>query len=431
MCAGGAMMVTCAWVAVNVLRRVVGCELPIELWHLGPRELSGYEAGLFKPLGVNIVDALQVRNGAPPRVLGGWELKAYALVHSRFEQALLLDADNVVVIDPAFLFELPQFRETGAIAWPDLDWLDEKHPIWKRCGVAPRYEPAWETGQLVVDKRCCWHALQIALHMNMHSDAFYPYTHGDKDAFHLAWILAGNRWAMPEHAAKWTRTGICQRDFSGRLIFQHRTSAKWRLLGENVLADHFRHQDECLAFIEELRQSWGGRIAPLPPGSAEDDRLEAELAELRWFRLERPAAERVLIELLPENRIGVGSSRESRLRWYVRDEQLFLDGATEELPPLSRQDDRTVFESSVDGRLALHAVPHAGEDALGLVATQVLERFVDDRLISEPEAVETLAALSKVGDVADALQRARTRWKENDDAQRALERVRARIGARD
>ena len=51
MCAGGARMLTCAWVAISVLRRVLNCSLPIELWHLGPRELGPTEAALLAHAG--------------------------------------------------------------------------------------------------------------------------------------------------------------------------------------------------------------------------------------------------------------------------------------------------------------------------------------------------------------------------------------------
>ena len=264
-CAGGARMLTCAWVAINVLRRVVDCGLPIQLWHIGPRELGSVEAAMFRHLDVEVVDALELTAKWPARTLGGWELKAYALVHSRFREALLLDADNVAVVNPAFLFDLPQFAETGAIVWPDLVRFTRDSSVWELCGVPFRDEPAWESGQLLVDKSGCWHALQIALHMNMHSDSFYPYTNGDKDTFHLAWILAGSRWSMPDYPARWTPTGICQRDFEGRLVFQHRSAAKWRLTDGNLLAPEFRHQSECLRFIQELRDRWSGRIDALPP----------------------------------------------------------------------------------------------------------------------------------------------------------------------
>lgn len=429
MCAGGARLLTCAWVAINVLRRVLGCTLPIELWHIGPRELGRLEASLLAPLNVEIVDALEVTRSWPARTLGGWELKPYALIHSRFEQVLLLDADNVAVIDPEFLFELPPLADAGAIVWPDLVRLTRDNPIWDLCGVAFRSEPAWESGQLLVDKSRCWHALQIALHMNMHSEVFYDYTHGDKDTFHLAWILAGAGWAMPDYPARSTMTGIYQRDFDGRLVFQHRSQVKWRLTGRNPRAENFRHQDECLRFIAELRDRWGGRIEALPQRSAADRETEDSLSQIRWFKLEEPDAGDRLLELLPENRIGIGSSRGHILRWYVRDGTLTLDGASGPLPPLSTQAENrwTSAASDAGPTFELRPAPEAGLDALGMTAAAVLERFVEDRTITEEDAIITLCTLARVGDLQHAFDRARSRWQDSDEALRVIGRAARRV----
>jgi hypothetical protein len=432
MCAGGARVLTCAWVAINVLRRVVGCELPIQLWHIGPRELGELEAAMFAELGVEVVDALEIGRTWPARTLGGWELKPYALVHSRFEQAMLLDADNVVVMNPEFLFELPQFTETGALFWPDIERITADNPIWELCGVPFRSEPAWETGQLLVDKPRCWHALQIALHMNMHSESFYPHTGGDKDTFHLAWLLAGADWAMPEHPARLTATGMYQRGFDGKLLFQHRNSAKWRLSGGNQRAEEFRHELECLGFIAELRERWSGRIGSLPARSERDAEAEAALAQTRWFRLERPGLESRLLELLTGNRVGVGSIRKYALRWYVRGDVLTLDGADEALAPLARRAEGSwgSEESEDQPEISLTAAPEAGLDTVGVVAGTILERFVDGDGIAEDEAVNALATLAKVGDLTDAFLRARGRWPRDDRALRVLDHAGDRAGVR-
>lgn len=137
-CAGGSRMLTCAWVCVSLLRRTLGCELPIDVWHLGDQELGPIEAGLLNDLDIETVDALEVRKRHPVRVLGGWELKAYALVHSRFQEVLLLDADNVPVRDPSFLFESPQYRDTGALFWPDVVQLGAESPVWDMCELPYR-----------------------------------------------------------------------------------------------------------------------------------------------------------------------------------------------------------------------------------------------------------------------------------------------------
>jgi hypothetical protein len=431
-CAGGARLLTCAWVAISVLRRVVDCRLPIQLWHIGPHELGELEAAMFGELDVETVDALKVRRTWPARKLGGWELKPYALVHSRFEQAMLLDADNVVVANPEFLFELPEFAQNGALFWPDLERLKADNPIWELCGVPFRSEPAWETGQLLVDKPRCWHALQIALHMNMHSEWFYPHTGGDKDTFHLAWLLAGADRAMPDHPARLTATGMYQRGFDGRLLFQHRNSAKWRLSGRNPHADEFRHQSECLGFIAALRERWSGSIGSLPPRSDRDTEREASLARTGWFRLERPGADSRLLELLAGNRVGVGSMRERALRWYVREDVLTLDGADGVLGALARQPDGSWGSAECDDQaaIALIPAPDAGLDTLGTVAAAVLERFLAGDGIGEDDAVSTLSTLAQVGDLTDAFQRARGRWPYDDRALRVLDQAGNRAGVR-
>jgi len=98
-CGGGAKYFPCAWVAVKMLRHL-GCTLPIELWHLGPREMTAEMQAMVEPLGVRCIDGLEMRKRHPVRRLGGWEMKAYALMHSRFAEVLLLDADNVALRDP-------------------------------------------------------------------------------------------------------------------------------------------------------------------------------------------------------------------------------------------------------------------------------------------------------------------------------------------
>ena len=85
---------------------------------------------LVAGLGVECVDAHEVRVNSPARILRGWELKSFALLHSRFAEVLLLDADNVPVRNPEYLFETPRFQETAAVLWPDRGRMTVGHVIW-------------------------------------------------------------------------------------------------------------------------------------------------------------------------------------------------------------------------------------------------------------------------------------------------------------
>ncbi len=106
-CGGGEKYLPSTYVLVRVLRHL-GCLLPVEVWHLGEAEMPGVMRGLFAELGCVCVDGLQVRRTHPVRRLAGWELKCFAVMHSAFAEALLLDADDCPVRNPAFLFDTPE-----------------------------------------------------------------------------------------------------------------------------------------------------------------------------------------------------------------------------------------------------------------------------------------------------------------------------------
>ena len=262
-CAGGRRYLPCAWVGIHRLRSA-GCRLPIELWHLGQREMDGGIKAALGPLGVRCVDALKVRAKHPARILNGWELKAYAILHSAFREVLLLDADNVVVVDPEFLFDTPEFRAAGAIFWPDRELTRNQKtlPAWRSCGLRQPREREFETGQLVVDKARCWRALCLTMWFNENSDFYYQYVHGDKETFHLAFRKLRQGYALVPKPLESLRGTMCQHDFQGRRIFQHRSGAKWKLFSKNRRVEGFFHEKECLGYLRRLRKVWekgGGR----------------------------------------------------------------------------------------------------------------------------------------------------------------------------
>jgi hypothetical protein len=232
--------------------RQVGCKLPIELWHLTESELPNNLRALVEPYGVRCVDAEQVRQRHPVRALGGWPLKPFALLHCAFEEVMLIDADNVVVRDPAYLFDAPEYRSAGACFWPDFDRLAPDRTIWRICRVPYRDEPEIESGQLILDKRRCWRALQLTMHLNEHSDFYYEYVHGDKETYHMAWRMLAQNYAMVPHPLEPLEGTMCQHDFNGRRVFQHRNMLKWKLDGKNPRVAGFEFEDECLKFLNEL-----------------------------------------------------------------------------------------------------------------------------------------------------------------------------------
>ena len=263
-CAGGARYFPCAWVCIKMLRRL-RVRLPIEMWALNGGEIDPRIKELVEPLGVRCVDASGVRQRHPIRILDGWELKPYAILHSRFREVLLLDADNVPVANPVDLFESKAYQLHGSTFWPGLAPLRRSDRIWRICGVRYRRESDFETGQILIDKSRCWVELNLTMHMNEHSDFYYEHIYGDKETFHMAWRMLGREYAMiPTPAAVLDRV-LCQHDWEGRRLFQHRYGAKWNLREPNELVPGFLLEDVCFDFLDELYDRWDGRIEPTVP----------------------------------------------------------------------------------------------------------------------------------------------------------------------
>jgi ADP-heptose:LPS heptosyltransferase len=261
---GGVRLFTNAWVCIRMLRHV-GCSLPIELWYFGERELDARMRALVAPLGVECVDGESRLRQHGARLQHVWALKPFAVLHSRFREVLLLDADNVPVANPEPLFRSPAYDKYGAVFWPDFGRLDPQRPAWKLFGVPYRDEPEIESGQVLVNKEACWRALNLCLWYNLHAELFYDHVYGDKETFHLAFRKLLAPYAMPRRPIYRLPGVMCQHDFQGHRLFQHRSRAKWNLHGPNRRIPGFWFEPECRRFLKELAAKWDGQIDKLRP----------------------------------------------------------------------------------------------------------------------------------------------------------------------
>ena len=321
-CAGGPKYSPSAWVLVRLLRHL-GCSLPIQVWYRGDEERDEAWIELISAYGVECVDAEAVRKKHPHLSLGGWELKAYAVLHSPFREVMLLDADNVPVRDPEYLFDTPGYQETGALFWPQGSRMSPGHASWSAFGVEYRDEEEFESGQLIIDKARCWRALNLCNWYNERSYFFYRVVYGDKDTFRFAWHRLGQPFAMPERGMGILSSTLLQYDPAGELIFQHRFGDKWRLSG-NQRIPGFQHEAICNEFMHDLRQRWRVmRHITDKLDVADRQRLDA-LANAR-FEMVRLGHNRWPIQLAPSGFIDVGWSPASFF-WWVEDGHLVLAG---------------------------------------------------------------------------------------------------------
>jgi hypothetical protein len=315
-CAGGAQMLTNAYVLVRVLREILDCRLPIEIWHIGAREMPANLAGLLETFGCRIVDADAVRRSFAAEIHDGWQLKSYALLHSAFDDVILLDADQVPLMDPAVLLDWPEYRGTGAVFWPDILELSAENPVWSLVGLEARRIRSWETGQAAVNKTRHWKSLWLAFEINQRADQFYEIIYGDKDTFLLAWLMTGADHALVEHPPFRDQKYLVQRDFAGRSLFQHRTNCKWSLHERPDRPPGLLHQETCERFLDELREVWNGRIFHPPQRTVEAIAVEREMIEEREFSLFIGTGTPIGLQLLAGHQIGQGRSFHLS-NWYV------------------------------------------------------------------------------------------------------------------
>jgi hypothetical protein len=323
--AGGVKYGVCAWVCVRALRHV-GCQLPIEIWYRGgPERQRGLEQ-LLAPYNVTWVDAFAVRDAGHPHArLNGWELKPFAVQWSSFAEVLFIDADNVVVTDPTYLFNDPNYLDARTVLWPDYARMAPSREAWDVFGLREyaesigHAERCVESGQILLDKRRTWQCLCLANWFGERSRFFFRYVYGDKELFHLAWRRLEQPYAMPARGIHTLQGTMCQHDFSGQRVFQHRNFNKWNLTKNNPRPD-FWLEPECLGWIEELKQLWSPAADSF--ATAEDRAAIAGAAGVRYGYYRRGKHERDLV-MRADGTFAEGGARCERY-WTIRDGRLLV-----------------------------------------------------------------------------------------------------------
>jgi hypothetical protein len=316
-CAGGERYFTCAWVLISILQRVHRTSLPIQVWHLGRREMSEQMRLLLLDRGIEVVDAETVVAQHPARLAGGWPLKPYAIAQSRFREVLYLDADTVPLADPQYAFEWTEFRETGLLLWPDVVDIVKTNPIWARLNLQPIDQPSVDSGIILSDKARVWDILDLAVLMNEHWDQIYDALYGDKDTYLLSAHLLKRPIGIVRHRPFVFDGDFVQRDSAGEPFVHHRTVSKWLLNHSNRPLAVPSLMAGCEAALAELRNCWSGHVFHLPDRSPEARAEEARLIALRNFSFEPPAGGPHEIELLRGG--GISGGRGLERHWAVID----------------------------------------------------------------------------------------------------------------
>ncbi|KAF6821430.1 glycosyl transferase [Colletotrichum plurivorum] len=210
---------------VASLTRVHRTTLPIQVVYAGDEDLTQEDRDVITEAAgegrLEFLDILTVFNDTTLRLAeGGWAIKPFAVLGSRFEEVILLDADAVLIQPPERFLQQRSYRDKGALLFHDRllwkgqfperrEWYHEtlKHPgpeMQKSLVWTEGYAEEGDSGVVVLNKGRSDVLLGL-LHIgwqNSHAvrNAWtYRVTYGDKETWWLGLEATGSRYSFSRH----------------------------------------------------------------------------------------------------------------------------------------------------------------------------------------------------------------------------------------
>lgn len=242
-CAGGRYA---DWGFVNARwLRNQGFQDPIQIWHF-PGEYPEKQRVAFKKLDVEFVDAGEVRKKHWHRKLEGWTLKQYAAAYAKFEDICSLDADCFLRKDPKFIWDDPDYREVGALFFPDIKDCRANNWAYTFASV-PLPKNEMDSGVFFWNRPKAWEGIKFTNWIGEHSEVWDNFLWGDKDRPYLGFGTTGTPFMMaPE--CRWMGWGIRQ-GFREIVIADHAMAYK--------RGEHNSPHPVIPGFFEEFRSFVG------------------------------------------------------------------------------------------------------------------------------------------------------------------------------
>ncbi|KAK3808422.1 MAG: mannosyltransferase putative-domain-containing protein [Benniella sp.] len=188
--------------AIQALRSRLKSQLPIQVFHMGDSDLSPDRQQYLKDMtsNVEVMDVTQILDNGYMQ-LGGWAIKPFAMLASRFEEVMFVDADAYFLQDPVVLFDDPGYQATGALFFYDrtlfarygsgAEWLRSVTPLLSSFVPMSRMF-RWvsaheqESGVVMINKRTRFTGLMAVCKSNGKWErdlVSYRVFHGDKETF--------------------------------------------------------------------------------------------------------------------------------------------------------------------------------------------------------------------------------------------------------
>ncbi|KKY38683.1 putative glycosyltransferase family 71 protein [Diaporthe ampelina] len=216
------------------LRRVFKTTLPIQVVYAGNTDLPEAKRNALQSLAslrtedgevehgdISFLDVTEVFDDSTLGLTyGGWAIKVFAALASKFTEVILLDADAVFFQDPISLLKQKAYQDNGALFFHDrLLWqydFRERHQWWhsqviregpnlnKSLVWTETYAEEQDSGVVVVDKSRLDVVLGL-LHVawqntrDVREETTYKMTYGDKEAWWFGFELTNTGYAFEKH----------------------------------------------------------------------------------------------------------------------------------------------------------------------------------------------------------------------------------------
>jgi hypothetical protein len=202
---------------IQTLRDSIKCNLPIELWQIG-QEVSDDAQDFLKSKQVewnlsfkNVYDYTD-----DPGHWQGYQIKAFIMKHTTFDEVILFDCDSVFLQDPTIIFDDPKYIETGTFFFKDylrhtpnskeeelerIKWFQRMMPfpspyLPKECyylyDLPIQTQQYWfyqESGMVYLNRKRHPKVVDTIYQLNHNHQETYKYVHGDKETFWIACLL--------------------------------------------------------------------------------------------------------------------------------------------------------------------------------------------------------------------------------------------------
>ncbi|KAH9273446.1 hypothetical protein BASA83_004112 [Batrachochytrium salamandrivorans] len=189
--------------------RYLGSSLPVQIMYCGNDDLKRADRSILADIpGVELVDLSQSLN--LPKCRKGWENKPLAVLASRFQHVILMDADSLFIQAPDVIFEFAGYRETGALLYRDrtlgngfFGYGERFAALMKKVAkpfignllykdsrlMQAKSSDEMESGVVVYDKLKTMPALLMTCLLNQppFMEVLYKASHGDKESYWMSY----------------------------------------------------------------------------------------------------------------------------------------------------------------------------------------------------------------------------------------------------